>query len=500
MFLAYDGIVFDVLLLNGWEQTPVMSDDGADFLYWHHIIDITCVVNPHITSQLVMPTKKNEVSSIDRIMKNRVKRNEEEEQYRNSRLRSKGMVSPVKPTPRTDIDSNGEPIKTPIPVPGPNKVSPTSVSDPGGKTNFFFDTYGGISQSADPNAINYPLKAYAGQGIPYATDLAVKTGPVSDPTLSNWVDSTIELLVAPATVKGTSVEFSSNPESQLDTASTPKPIPIPIDIDGKPQSSYNTDPLAKQRRVYFPGDANLPASDTELRDRLQVPRRKLKVWLNTGLNGSPEFILNLPYDGCTTDANVGPKCVDANMTAIHGNISGVKRLVFECFEALPLFYGQKKGDTRVKGAGLLISAAGIVALPQRPSKLEILTPPLISNRWSMRQVPDPVTHLNNIVIAGKAIFRMDVLSRMKLTPDQLRPYIMPPIALGYIRKPPEVSIGSLGNEIEYTIIDEQQMMNNPGGLRWGVHSVVTTQSCFSNNPIEATIALPTESKMSGRSK
>jgi hypothetical protein len=72
-----------------------------------------------------------------------------------------------------------------------------------------------------------------------------------------------------------------------------------------------------------------------------------------------------------------------------------------------------------------------------------------------------------------------------MTADQLRKYIMPPLAAGYIRRPPQVTLGSVGNEVLYAIVDDQQMMNNPAGQRWGVHSVTVVDTCIVNNPLDA---------------
>jgi hypothetical protein len=168
-----------------------------------------------------------------------------------------------------------------------------------------------------------------------------------------------------------------------------------------------------------------------------------------------------------------------NTVAIHGNVTGVKRLVFECFEALPLFAANKESRLGGRRGQMPIGANGLPIIPNKTT-----TPPLISNRWEMSQTPDPETYLNGIEIRGKAVFRTDALSYAGITVDQLREYIMPPLTVGYIRTPPEVVVSSSGNEVTYRVVDKQQMMNNPGGRNWGVHDVHVMSSCVANNPID----------------
>jgi hypothetical protein len=79
---------------------------------------------------------------------------------------------------------------------------------------------------------------------------------------------------------------------------------------------------------------------------------------------------------------------------------------------------------------------------------------------------------------------MDVLQALQLTPDQLRPFFMHPIPFGYVRMPPEVTVLSDGASVQYTIKDVQQMLNNPGGQRWGVHNISVKQEMQYHSPID----------------
>src|SRR6185436_15189026 len=71
MFLAYDGMVFDMLFLDGWQVEQDSSSDGVDFLRWHHIIDVTCVLNPAATAAFRFP-----VVSSDAVAKNKIRADE----------------------------------------------------------------------------------------------------------------------------------------------------------------------------------------------------------------------------------------------------------------------------------------------------------------------------------------------------------------------------------------------------------------------------------------
>lgn len=469
MYLAYDGIVFDVLLLNGWDTNAMWSDDGADFLYWHHLIDVTVILNPGIVTAVNMPRVRT--AGVNSVLKARQREQERFLRSRDNQAKMQGQLGPHGRVP-------GQPTRTDTAVPADWAMMGqyTDVRDYG----FYIDENGDNSQAAAPGAPSYPPVSSMGPGLAYASDLRPKTGPTQEAGVSNLVEySPYGALVSPGTVEDTTTgQFGSNPVAQFKFA----PFKPPNGQQNQPGNPpRGVQPPEPGRRQQFPGNPGLPNTDLELRDRLQVPRRQLKVWVNTGPGGAPEYFLDLPYENCITDAKDGPRCVDQHMVAVHGNVTGVKRLVFECYEALPLFYGEGKTTLRSPNGpidtGIKAGGAGARGRP-------VLNPPLISNRWTMRQMPDPKTFLNSTAIEGKAVFRLDVLSRLGMTADQLRKYIMPPLAAGYVRRPPEVTLGSEGNEVIYTIVDDQQMMNNPAGLRWGVHDVYIVDSMTANNPLD----------------
>jgi hypothetical protein len=556
MYLSYDGIVFDVLLLNAWQQDSVMSEDGVDFLYWHHLIDVTCILNPAVTNAQLFPDPEFD----GRANRQQRREEQEEENWLDIVLRQAKEAGVLEKGAAT-MES---PLKTGIPIPESvsyDKPPVVTTTD-----TFYQDAVGNPSTKADGPGF-YPPVTEMIPGVPYDKDVADKTGPTSEPVSAGWVNPNTRGL-QPESLSNQKVILTGNPGKELPKESTDKnqfnepekpsifrraitsgaagigglaasaaldnpdtttkvlgsgaagiggavagsaietgealkEAGVTIDklkegftldvpglfrqtvrdfFDGKlerpptpppfkvPKQKLDEPPPAG-KRARRPVNGNMPATEVELRDRLQMPRRQLAIWINSGPNGAPEYMLLQPYPGCHSDAKHGPTCVNMHMVAIHGNVTGVKRLVFECFEALPLRYGEKH-RLRVPGA------------EPKAAEKALLTPPIISNRWTMSQQPDPQTYLNSTVISGRAVFRLDVLHKLRLTPDQLRPYIMPPIPMGYIRQPPRVTQGSAGNEVLYEIVDEQQMMNNPSGAQWGVHSVVLVDTVQANMPID----------------
>lgn len=50
--LRYNGVQLSIVHTDRYEQKPVMTDDGTDYLYTHHKISVRCVFNPSATSSL----------------------------------------------------------------------------------------------------------------------------------------------------------------------------------------------------------------------------------------------------------------------------------------------------------------------------------------------------------------------------------------------------------------------------------------------------------------
>lgn len=493
MHLSYDGITFDILLLNKWDQVAVMSEDGVDFLYWHHKIDVTVILNPEVAVVFppleagdVAPLKTREYNlSTKHISRTRA--------AVNAKLISGGNWLQESPTSSQTLLNR-------------QTIGPSALPAPDTSSNTYVDLSGTISEKEAPGVPSFPPAKLVATGIPYEADVADKTGPMRSSPGGEWQDSTTPAVVSPASInlKRALFYYNNNLQTPPDVLRSPggfsvddlgvvaKQEPVkrgPFRGGTAPSSDTSkrdrdtpekgnvgpqfvpyipveaiTDRVLEAVKVVRGGAFSVPRTEQELRLRLQMPRRKLVIWLRgLGGPGAPDdIILNLPYDGCTTDAKFGPTCTESTIIALHGNVTGVKRLVFECHEALPIYSSASRGGRTATPSAMPLTPPGIV----------LNVPPILSNRWSMAQIPDSATYLNSIVIKGTAVFRMDALSALRLTADQLRPYIMHPIAAGYIRRPPQVDIDSSGSVISYTLVDDQQMLNNPEGAAWGVHTVV----------------------------
>jgi hypothetical protein len=493
--LSYDGITFDILLLNDWDQVAVMSEDGVDFLYWHHKIDVTVILNPEVA--VVFPTLQDGGSSSLKT--------------REANLSTK-LISRTRVAVNAGNISGGnwlqESPTSSQTIVNRQTIGPSSTPTPDTSSYTYSDLSGTVSEKAATGVPSFPPAKYIAPGIPYEDDLAEKTGPVRSSPGGEWQDPTTPAVVSPASinVKRALYYYDKNLKTPDSVLSTPGGFSVaglgvvakqgPVKRGpfrgGTAPSGYtskrdrdtpekgNVGPLVvpyipvepitnavlEAAQALQGGLFSVPRTEQELRLRLQMPRRKLVIWLRgLGGPGAPDdIILNLPYNGCTTDAKFGPTCTEGAITALHGNVTGVKRLVFECHEALPIY------SSAASNPGSRMSTQS--AIPLIPPKIVLNVPPILSNRWSMAQIPDSATYLNSIVIKGTVVFRMDALSALHLTADQLRPYIMHPIAAGYVRRPPQVDIDSSGSVISYTLVDDQQMINNPEGAAWGVHTVV----------------------------
>ncbi len=227
-----------------------------------------------------------------------------------------------------------------------------------------------------------------------------------------------------------------------------------------------------------------PATDTELRTRLRRPRRTLAVWINSGPNGDPEYVLYQPFDGMNMDAFKGPMCREMPTKMVVGNVTGIKHLVFETWESPLNEYGTDDQINKSKGGGIVALINSLTGLSGKLQNAVKATPALISNRWSMKQLPQGETGLSSTIIEGTAIFRMDILNAKGISADQLRPLFMHPIPFGYVRMPPEVSQSSDGSRVDYRVVDVQQMINNPAGAVHGVKVLNATQSMEYSSPID----------------
>lgn len=576
MFVAYDGIVFDMLYLDGWQVDADLSNDGVDFLRWHHTIDITCVLNESATAAYKFPkfTSQN-ASDINRQRAqeafsrlNSKQRNQISSTMKSGQIYAEnikkilsnalGPAAPLFGLPQTTQLPSGQVVTPPTdkgyppweqvtpslkfsksvssqqgqgltpPSGGPSSNDPANVA-PGNTTSSstvedFIAGFGaGIIGGGGAASVAAFGADIVKAGLGFGTSVVERVTKAALAAASSWWSETLNQLIGIGNDLGiTANDIFGAGRQPLENVNFPVP-PIKRALNPPPpEASSNTS------AGWTP-----PITFQELEERLNRPRRVLAAWINSGPNGSPEFFLYSPYLGLSVDALKGPICRIMHLPAMHGNVTGILKLRFETWVAPPPQFltatqrvqigGESINKLRTPGfsnasnsalrtpnitqqapssigVGLLGGAAATVVgqgglfPPQgQPfsaigtfvnNPIVLATPPLISNRWTMKQSPDPATYLNTTIIQGTAHFRMDVLQALQLTPDQLRLYFMHPIPFGYVRMPPEVTILSDGASVEYTIVDIQQMLNNPGGQRWGVHSVKARQQMHYHSPID----------------
>lgn len=518
MHLSYDGIVFDVLHLEDWMREAVYTPDQTTFLYWHHQIVVTCLLNVDATPPNLMPEQEFGAGVLKGHLPGAPG------QVINSKIKS--QQGPAKATPRTDLKPS---------------------------------EFAGIFAAGETVGIN-PFASESGFGG--GGDFA----PGGLPASGNQVPPA-KVLPNPAAGAaiggGTFVPGLFPPPSKQDQAGGFRPLPAPppgFHGGGDFSPFKKRPPRAPKAKFAFgppdPGQRNpfgpvgnqaratVPHSDVELRNRLRRPRRQLLVWLDSGPNAAPEYMLVSPVHpeaGC--DALHGPVCTIMDVPEIHGNVTAVLRLKFDTWEAPPLEFEDQSVTTSVlrtpntfksaeskviaaarvaydqaiaqgksasealvkaietarqkglkeltdrqvgdaiKQAGAGDAAGAAAALGGDQAKRRILrTPALLSNRWTMSFGWNPENYLRHQSISGEAVFRMDVLHMRGLTADQLRGYLWHPIPSGYRRLPIEegdVVLSPGGNSIQYRIADEQVMMNFPGGVQFGmIHADVQTEMVY----------------------
>lgn len=494
MHISYDNIVFDVIMLEDWRRDQVLSKDGTTFLFWHHQIVVTCIVNVDATAATNFPPK------VELANQNSSELIGAPGQVRNAKPNNTTKRTTPVWTPRTDEEYS------PPPPPPPRPLS---------QFGFGASVLGG---SASYEALLQ--KQFPGT-TPRARAQSVAANQPNDAGARNPF----------AAIPGVGAALAGVGEG--------------VQVRGATRGT-------------------VPFTDVELRERLRRPRRQLLVWLDSGPNAAPEYMIASPlHPDAGVDALHGPICTVMQMPEIHGNVTGVMRLKFDTWEAPALewsyvkdqdsslktpvpvqaalkaaqtpttseakavdaaakafasaiakgkmpteaaaaaieavrkFYltAQGSAEAKIKGrtiaegeagvAGALAAqgaqqAAGadganaVAALLGKNEQRLLATPALMSHRWSMAFGWSPETYLKTQTIQGEATFRADVLHMRGLTADQLRGYIWHPVPEGFRRRPIEtgnVVLSPDGLGISYVIVDDQVMMNFPGGVEFGMINV-----------------------------
>ncbi len=479
MHVCYDGIPFSILSVDEWSREAVYTPDQTTFLYWHHTLAVTCVLNTEATAATRFPALSATSASLE--------------------LSGRGPSKNRQPAGAPAVVRNTKPLEV-IPRHVQKGMTREQLAD---------------ADAAEAKAREARIKAFEAdlkdsndellrdlrrQQREHEATLGAILGdpltPASELIENNrrFADAAKAQAIAEKAMQG----FGGN-------AGFPG-----LGNVGKIAKAATTELAAEKvratlevatRPISRPTTPTIPATDVELRARLARPRRQLLVWLNTGPGATPEYMLISPLSGCQVDARAGPICTVLEVPEVHGNMSAIMKLRFETWEApaiqfadtlVPVDGGEGPLKKLIGVDGKLTKTVDVLLPGGRVERLEkgrtlppgakILTPPdrggrrvglaaarvittpaLMSNRWRMKAVPDKETYLMNHEVEGEAIFRLDVLQLRGLTADQLRTQICHPIPAGYVRTEVETQLSEAGDGVAYRFVDVQQLMNFPGG-------------------------------------
>lgn len=161
-------------------------------------------------------------------------------------------------------------------------------------------------------------------------------------------------------------------------------------------------------------------TDVELRTRLSLPRRPLKIWAYD-TTGKPAYLLICPKPGYVCDPNNGPKPL------------GPPDIV------------------DVTGEGLTFGVHFQVECATLPNP-DVNDQLILSHRWQMRHESDENHYLTRVV-DGEVVFNASLLEAYDLNPDWFRSQLFHAIPLGFRRQVPVVTLSPDGNVLKYTITD-----------------------------------------------
>lgn len=160
-------------------------------------------------------------------------------------------------------------------------------------------------------------------------------------------------------------------------------------------------------------------TDAELKARLYVPRRKLRLWV-WDRAGNRAIWLESPKPGLICDLAGGPKpiSVDVVSSTGEGQNFGVHMQIMTHLSPCP------DGSDRL----------------------------ILSHRWEMDHSEDEDRYLTR-TIRGEVVFNQALLESNNFNPDWLRNQFLHPIPLGMKRGPLDITRSSDGTTIRYVLSD-----------------------------------------------
>lgn len=299
MNLSWDGIPFDILKLDEWLREPEYSEDKTTFLWWHHKITVDCVLNVDATAAFNFPRKIPIV-----------------EQPKKAPVGAPGVVANV------------------------GKVKPKEVKlEPASDTSGFgSDVFAASQEELDAARKAFSERIKDRYDRIFNQDVPENLRQNEDAFREAARQQREEDRARRAAAVGLAGGLGPAGAAAAGGAKKPKP---PRKAGGGGGFVPST----------------VPATDVELRERLRRQRRQLLVWMNSGPNGAPEYLLASPMlPNFQSDAQHGPTCTLMAAKDLIGNVTGIYRLQFETWEAPGVTFATT-GRLSTKGKAIVLRRA-----------------------------------------------------------------------------------------------------------------------------------------------
>lgn len=488
--VSFDGIVFDVLHLDDWMREAKLSEDSTTFEYWHHQIVVTCILNVDATAanrfpalnQLPNKAVGDKIGAPGQVLNTKLRNLDKPPAL--SKPREElfpgelgGLDSPVVPNSGFGGSLGGTAPKagggfTAGAIPSPRfetggdfagfKPRPPTKK-PGVQ---FFGADG--KELGKPNPLVQPGIALpqGGRGTVPFTDVELRAR-LRRPRrqLLVWLDS------GPGGVAEYILVSPLHPDAGMDARHGPTCTIMQMpeihgNVTGVMRLKFETweAPALEWDYVETAGD--------KLKSRQKIEELLKKAADPDSVEGKALVAAAKAYAEAIKKGKPPQEAVEKAIEAAiaAGIVQNKAKNVAE------------QGEAFAKGGGLGAAIAAAIAAAEvaggiaKNRKRILATPAMMSHRWTMAFGWNQDTYLKTQIIHGSARFRSDVLHMRGLSADQLRGYIWHPIPVGYRRRPTgeaDVQIDSSGLEVAYVCIDDQVMMNFPGGVEYGmIHAAV----------------------------
>lgn len=495
MRVAYDGIVFDIVTVHEARKEAMYTEDKTTFLYWHHSIHVSCIVNVDATAATNFPVLFDLV------------RNQNPDEV---------MAAPAQKKAWKPAGPDQIPIKEQSPEDAQGNAARSNRERSRVNEEYerlFPGLGGGRPRPLEPGETQEQRDASEAQRIAEQRARLSRDLKQEFDRQQKYRDEQNPFLrKSPGGLKRTDEDFAQARRAQ-EEADRNRPQPPPdIGAFGDPQDRNKAADqgagvfqaalrAARKAHRLVPQPAlrgTVPTTMLELRDRLKMPRRQLAVWMHTGPAGLAEFSLVSPLLAeAGTDALHGPLCTVMNETDIVGQQTAVLELMFETWEAPPIRWSREKVE-KVRTLGdkkrLEIEQAAIKAA--REAYIKAITTKAAGRLQSAeeqgfigiaedllraaKEAVDSLTTNKNIEKAVEASREIPG-GRYEIEDDIIRAAVREALkALGPALKPPEKE-----KDVFKKVIDTPAMLSNRWTMSFGWdpetylrHQIIEGQALF----------------------